>query len=95
MHRVKMVLATAVAAWSQAACASCNYLGLQTQLSSSAQIYCSSSPQFASDTARWSALDEPQPNMVVVPGTEHDVAVTVSPQFSLLSELCDGSLTQC
>lgn len=79
MHHFKMVLATAVAAWSHvAACATCNYSGLQAQLSSSAQIYCSSSPQWASETSRWSALDEPQPNVVVVPGTEHDVSVTVS-----------------
>lgn len=54
-----------------------DYSQLQSQLSSGAQIYYSDSSEFDAATVRWSALDEPSPSVVVVPGTENDVAVTV------------------
>lgn len=60
-----------------------NYNELRDQLSSNAQIIFSNQTAFAPATARWSSLDEPQPNVVVVPGTEQDVATTV-----LLCLLC-------
>lgn len=67
--------------WSQglAPRGSADYSQLQSRLSSSAQIYYPNSTEFDAATARWSALDEPTPNVVVVPGTENDVAVTVNP----------------
>lgn len=54
-----------------------DYSQLQSQLSPGAQIYYQNSTQFDEATKRWSALDEPSPNVVVVPATEHDVVVTV------------------
>lgn len=54
-----------------------DYSQLRSQLSSGAQIYYSNTSEFDAATVRWSALDEPTPNVVVVPGTENDVAVTV------------------
>lgn len=54
-----------------------DYSQLQSQLSSGAQIYYANTTAFDDATVRWSALDEPTPNVVVVPGTENDVAVTV------------------
>lgn len=54
-----------------------DYSQLQSQLSPGAQIYYQNSTEFDEATKRWSALDEPSPNVVVVPATEHDVAVTV------------------
>lgn len=67
--------------WSHGICprGSADYSQLQSSLSSSAQIYYPNSTEFDAATARWSVLDEPTPNVVVVPGTENDVAVTVNP----------------
>lgn len=55
-----------------------DYSQLQSQLSSGAQIYYPNTTAFDDATVRWSALDEPSPNVVVVPGTENDVSVTVN-----------------
>lgn len=94
MLRPKMAAVTAVAAWAlTAACENMpvghawlhdvyrrntDYQSLQSELSSGAQIIFPNSSQFDAATTRWSALDEPQPNVVVVPATENDVAVTVN-----------------
>lgn len=94
MLRPKMAAVTAVAAWAlTAVCENMplghawlrdvhsrhtNYQPLQSQLSSGAQIIFPNSSQFDAATTRWSALDEPQPNVVVVPAIENDVAVTVN-----------------
>lgn len=94
MHRPKMAAVTAVAAWAlTAACENMplghnwlrdnyhpktNYQPLQSQLSSAAQIIFPNSSRFDTATTRWSVLEEPQPNVVVVPATEYDVAVTVN-----------------
>lgn len=51
---------------------------LGKKLSKSAKIYCPGSPEFEKATTRWSVLDAPKVNIVVVPGTEQDVAKTVS-----------------
>lgn len=56
---------------------STNVAELGKKLSSSAKIYYPGSEQFEEASARWSVLDEPQVNVVVVPGTENDVVETV------------------
>lgn len=58
---------------------------LRDRLSSTAQIWFSNSTQFENATLRWSLLREPKVNVVVVPGTENDVAETVGTYFSLWS----------
>jgi len=50
---------------------------LGKKLSKSAKIYCPGSPEFEKATTRWSVLAAPKVNIVVVPGTEQDVAKTV------------------
>ncbi len=51
---------------------------LGQQLSSTAEIYFPGSAEFEAASARWSVLQAPKVNLVVVPGTEKDVALTVS-----------------
>ena len=51
---------------------------LWRRLSPNSKIYLPQSPEFDRATARWSALEAPNVNIVVVPGTEKDVAETVS-----------------
>ena len=51
---------------------------LGKKLSKSAKVYCPGSAEFEKATTRWSVLDAPKVNIVVVPGTEKDVATTVS-----------------
>ena len=51
---------------------------LGQSLSKTAMVYYPGSPEFAEASARWSALAAPKPSIVVVPGTEEDVAVAVS-----------------
>ncbi|CAK7226376.1 hypothetical protein SBRCBS47491_006211 [Sporothrix bragantina] len=50
---------------------------LQKKLSSGAYILNSTSTEFADAAARWSSLDPPVPNLIVVPATEEDVVQTV------------------
>ncbi|UNI13777.1 hypothetical protein JDV02_000487 [Purpureocillium takamizusanense] len=50
---------------------------LGKQLSANAKIYWPGSPEFEKATVRWSALQAPTVNVVVVPATEQDVSVTV------------------
>ena len=54
---------------------------LWSRLSRNSKIYCPQSPEFDRATARWSALEAPKVNIVVVPSTEKDVAETVSLPF--------------
>ncbi|SPJ74581.1 related to oxidoreductase [Fusarium torulosum] len=50
---------------------------LGKKLSKSAKIYCPGSAEFEKATTRWSVLEAPKVNIVVVPGTEEDVIKTV------------------
>lgn len=54
-------------------------------LSHTAEVYYPGSSGFENVTTRWSVLEEPQVNLVVVPGTENDVAETVSHPIKPLS----------
>ncbi|GJC83598.1 FAD-linked oxidoreductase chyH [Colletotrichum liriopes] len=91
MHRLKMEVLTAVAAWAlTSACLSVpiarQLLGgicsrdtaeLGERLSPTAKIYQPGTAEFIEASVRWSNLDAPKPNLVVIPGTEDDVAETV------------------
>lgn len=96
MYRLKLEALTAIAAWAFAAASSPspgrNYLdglcprdddlrALGAKLSSTAKVYYPGSSGFKNVTTRWSVLEEPKVNIVVVPGTENDVAEIVSPWF--------------
>ncbi|KAJ9136904.1 FAD binding domain-containing protein [Pleurostoma richardsiae] len=75
--------AAALSAWAvtaaQGACSSdVNYSQLAKKLSGPAKIYLPGTDAFDDAVARWSALDEPVANAVVVPGTEHDVVETIN-----------------
>ncbi|KAH8803017.1 hypothetical protein F5884DRAFT_494268 [Xylogone sp. PMI_703] len=91
MYRCKMETLMVVATWAVAATCqnvpllsredlpqSFSYVtGLGEKLSHLAQILYPGSEQFEAASARWSVLDAPQVNVVVVPGTENDVVETV------------------
>jgi hypothetical protein len=97
MYHFKIQAAMAIAAWALTSFGQNLPLGrdrlhsrgnydmteLQNKLSSTAKIYYPNSTDFDTASARWSLLDEPKVNVVVVPGTENDVAETVS-VFALL-----------
>ncbi|OQE25457.1 hypothetical protein PENSTE_c006G05090 [Penicillium steckii] len=82
-----MKLLTVVAAWAsiaagsalQGSCSSCDIdlKALGKSLSSTAKVYCPGTSGFKNVTTRWSVLEEPKVNVVVVPGTENDVVETV------------------
>jgi hypothetical protein len=55
-----------------------NVKQLSPFLSKSAQIYLPNTDQFKTYTTRWSNLETPTINLVVVAGTEQDVATVVS-----------------
>jgi hypothetical protein len=107
MYRLKLEVLAAIAAWAFAAASSpspgCNYLNglcprdadleaLGAKLSSAAKVYYPGSSGFTNITTRWSVLEAPKVNIVVVPGTENDVAETVSPQSIDLVPLCLQSM---
>lgn len=50
---------------------------LGIKLSPTAKVYCPGSEDFDVASTRWSVLDAPKVNIVVVPGTENDVVETV------------------
>lgn len=91
MMRFTINFAAAVTAWAATAtCAATSLIRsdisgtcsedlgqLGKKLSNSAKIYCPGSPEFEKASTRWSVLDAPKVNIVVVPGTEQDVAITV------------------
>jgi hypothetical protein len=56
---------------------------LAPYLSPEAEIYHPGSTHFTTYTARWSNLKSPTPNLVIVPGTEKDVATIVSFQATM------------
>jgi hypothetical protein len=60
---------------------------LGEKLSSTGKIYFPGSTGFEQATARWSVLDTPKVNVVVVPGTENDVVETVCPSLLLFLPL--------
>jgi hypothetical protein len=51
---------------------------LAPALSQTAKIYRPGAPEFTTLTTRWSNLEPPTPNIVIVPGTEKDVSEIVS-----------------
>ncbi|KAJ5180966.1 hypothetical protein N7492_004176 [Penicillium capsulatum] len=55
-----------------------NFHALEGTLSPSAKIYFPGSAEYAQLTTRWSTLEEPRVDVVVVPGTEDDVSHTVT-----------------
>ncbi|KAF9871150.1 FAD-dependent oxygenase [Colletotrichum karsti] len=91
MYRLKMEVLTAVAAWAiGSACLNVpvarQFLGgicardtaeLGNKLSSTAKIYQPGTAEFTEASIRWSNLNAPTVSLVVVPGTEQDVAETV------------------
>ncbi|KAF2276857.1 FAD-binding domain-containing protein [Westerdykella ornata] len=50
---------------------------LRPKLSANAQIYLPGTPEFTNLTVRWSNLETPNPNIVIVPATERDVSEIV------------------
>ncbi|KNG82581.1 FAD binding domain-containing protein [Aspergillus nomiae NRRL 13137] len=94
---MRMQVATAVAAWAvTSACQSlpitrnlwsrdADYKDLSEKLSVSAKVYYPGSDEFEQASIRWSNLEKPTVNIVVVPGTENDVVETV--QFANKKQL--------
>ncbi|KAE8374731.1 FAD-binding domain-containing protein [Aspergillus bertholletiae] len=79
-------VATAVAAWAvTSVCQStrnlwsrdADYKELSEKLSSTAKVYYPGTNEFELASTRWSNLEKPTVNIVVVPGTENDVVETV------------------
>lgn len=60
---------------------------LEENLSENAQVYVPSDEPFAALTVRWSNLEPPTPNVVVVAAIEEDVSQTVSSPLSPYSSL--------
>lgn len=92
MHHLKLQVA-ALAAWVAAVAsasldisaaprhtgrATCDFTQLAPKLSKCAQIYFPGSDSFTDAVVRWSNLEVPVANVVVVPCTENDVVETVS-----------------
>jgi hypothetical protein len=61
---------------------------LAPSLSPAAKIYLPGSTQFSTYTTRWSNLEPPTPNVVIVAGTEKDVVEIVS--FPAITCTCSG-----
>jgi hypothetical protein len=98
MHWFQLEVFAALAAWSLTSAAASTPLpgndlagkcpingvdDLVKQLSKEAKLFFPGSDDFLQATFRWSSLDVPKVNMVVVPGIEKDVAVTVGTSFRL------------
>ena len=86
MFRLKMEVLMAIAAWAFATASQqiprsssweSDLKSLSGRLSNTSQVYFPGSSGFTNATTRWSVLDEPEVNVVVVPGTENDVAEIV------------------
>ncbi|KAJ0165215.1 6-hydroxy-D-nicotine oxidase [Colletotrichum tanaceti] len=91
MYHLKMKVFTALAAWTFASASlslpvARQLLGgicardtadLGERLSPTAKIYQPETAEFTAASTRWSNLNAPKPNLVVVPGTENDVVETV------------------
>ncbi|KAA8642624.1 hypothetical protein EYZ11_009031 [Aspergillus tanneri] len=86
---MRLQVVSAVAAWAvSSACQSLsvsrdlwsrdvNYKALSEKLSSSAKVYYPDSDEFEEASSRWSNLEIPTVNIIVVPSTENDVVETV------------------
>jgi hypothetical protein len=95
MHRLNIEALTAVGTWAIATTGlihpvpcdqtAYNLTGLAARLSSNASMYYPGSDGFDEASIRWSNLDAPQVNTVVVPATENDVIETVAIPFQSLS----------
>ena len=89
MHQFTIAVVTALAAWAMGAAArpavcprGTKWVDdvqkeLAPKLSDSAEIYLPGSGGFDEASTRWSVLEQPEVNVVVVPGTTEDVAETV------------------
>jgi hypothetical protein len=87
---MRLQVITAVAAWAvTSACQSLpvtrnlwsrdvDFKALSEKLSSTAKVYYPGSNEFEEASSRWSNLEIPTVNIVVVPSTENDVVETVS-----------------
>jgi hypothetical protein len=64
---------------------------LAPYLSSSTRIYLPGSSEFTAYTTRWSNLEPPTPNVVIVPGNEKDVAKIVRTELLLQHVVCQRS----
>jgi hypothetical protein len=96
---MRLQVITAVAAWAvTSACQSLpvtrnlwsrdvDFKALSEKLSSSAKVYYPGSNEFEEASSRWSNLEIPTVNIVVVPSTENDVVETVSFCFLYLVDL--------
>ncbi|OQD77907.1 hypothetical protein PENDEC_c002G03007 [Penicillium decumbens] len=100
MYQLKLEVLTAIAAWAFHAASSpssdCDNLdglcprdddlkALGAKLSTTAKVYYPGSSGFANVTTRWSVLEEPKVNVVVVPGTENDVKFANKKQLPFLT----------
>ncbi|PGH03423.1 hypothetical protein AJ80_08671 [Polytolypa hystricis UAMH7299] len=90
MHRLTIEVITAMCAWAISAVGQSvstgrlcpqggpyNMIELVKKLSPAARIYCPGTEEFEEASIRWSVLEEPKVNVIVVPGTVDDVAETV------------------
>lgn len=78
MHTVKLQAVALSGVAIAAGTSTCNYTALASRLSSTSSIILPGSSDFNATVARWSNLEPPTANLVVVPGTEDDVVQTVS-----------------
>ena len=89
MHHIAISAITAVAAWAAGSAARPAICPRGTEwvedvqnelapkLSDGAEIYLPGSGEFDEASTRWSVLEQPEVNVVVVPGNAEDVAETV------------------
>lgn len=91
MHQLIIEFIAALAAWATTAyqseplgrnslsglCLQDMSVQLAQKLSNTAKIYLQGSNEFTEASARWSTLDAPTANVIVVPGTQNDVVETV------------------
>lgn len=63
-----------------------DYKALSKELSASAKVYFPGTEDFEAASKRWSNLDKPTANIVVVPATENDVVEIVS-SMSIVSQI--------
>lgn len=68
---------------------------LAPSLSAKAKIYLPDATEFSSLTVRWSNLEVPTPNVVIVPGTETDVSKIVSFPTNIYAFLKYSTNTTC
>lgn len=97
---MRLQVVSAVAAWAvTSACQSlpvtrnlwsrdADYKELSEKLSNAAKVYYPGSAEFEKANTRWSNLETPTVNIVVVPSTENDVVETVREPYPFRLFLC-------